>query len=405
MKKQALIAIGALAAITITTTVCISLDRNSVKGQYQNPFTDVEATDWFSEDVRFVNEHNLMNGTSDSAFSPNETTTRGMIVTILWRLDGEPGSDSKEIFSDVDMDKYYADAVTWAFDNKIVNGYSNEIFGPEDDMTRQQLAAVLYRYAEFKGYDITVKSDLSSYKDAGQISEYAVDAFKWANENGIITGTSSDILDPQGKAHRSQIAAILQRFCTRFTTSEDVDKTAEKESAGSAGVNTNKSPISSGGGQRNATGGGTSGNAVSDAKKGYPQISIDKINANPGDTVQLLAKIHDNPGILGMTLTVNYDERSLMLESVENGEIFTDILDMTTSKTLASGAKLVWDGIEVKSEDIKDGSFLVMNFRISDNAEPGEYPITLDYSPGDVVDNDLTNVELIIDTGFITINN
>ena len=157
-----------------------------------------------------------MAGTSASTFEPDLTTTRGMIVTILYRLEGSPNIEN-EIwgypFKDVDVNAYYATAVYWARMNGIVAGYSDELFGPNDTITREQMAAILYRYAQYKGYDTTGKADLSKYADAAQVGSYAVEAIRWANAEGLVSGTSDTTLTPGGSATRAQAAVILTRFC------------------------------------------------------------------------------------------------------------------------------------------------------------------------------------------------
>ncbi len=175
-------------------------------------FSDVRETDWFYDDVNYVCEHQLMNGISATAFAPQVTTTRAMIVTILHRLEGTP-SASDAGFSDVASGKYYADAVNWAAEHEIVNGYGNGVFGPEDTITREQMAAILYRYADYENRDVTKKADCSVFSDADQISDYAVDAMGWCNAEGLITGMGNGTLAPQGSAIRAQAAAILTRFC------------------------------------------------------------------------------------------------------------------------------------------------------------------------------------------------
>ena len=176
------------------------------------PFTDIPAGAWYEEAARYVYEHGLMTGTSAATFSPDVTTTRGMIVTILWRMAGSPATSETAIFPDVVKDSYYADAVAWASANGIVNGYDNGLFGPDNPITREQLAATLYRYAQYSGCDMTDRADLSGYTDAVQITGYAVEALTWANANGLITGTSTTTLTPGGVATRAQVATIFMRF-------------------------------------------------------------------------------------------------------------------------------------------------------------------------------------------------
>lgn len=176
------------------------------------PFIDVAGGAWYADAVQYMLDNGMMNGTTATTFSPDETTTRAMIVTILHRLENEPSAEASG-FTDVAAGSYYADAVNWAAANGIVNGVSETSFAPDDAITREQMAAILYRYAQFKGYDTTVGGmSLSEYADASQISAYATTAMQWANAEGLITGVTNTTLSPQGSATRAQVATILMRF-------------------------------------------------------------------------------------------------------------------------------------------------------------------------------------------------
>lgn len=175
------------------------------------PFDDVKINDWFVNPVMWAYENGLMLGTSTRTFSPNMETTRGMIVTILYRLEGSPKTGTGG-FDDVADDKYYAGAVAWAADNKIVSGYGKGKFGPDDSLTREQLVTILYNYSTFKGYDTRVTKSLDSLADGASVSGYAKTAMEWAVENGIVTGIGADLLSPASIATRAQMAAILQRY-------------------------------------------------------------------------------------------------------------------------------------------------------------------------------------------------
>lgn len=179
-------------------------------------FADVAADAWYADAVQYVFENGMMSGTSETDFSPNLTTTRGMIMTILYRLEGTPDLSNENLgypYADVDANAYYADAVYWARQNGIVSGMSAEQFAPNNAITREQMAAILYRYAQFKGYDVSAKADLSVYTDAASVGAYATDAMAWANDAQLITGTSTTTLTPAGNATRAQVATILMRFC------------------------------------------------------------------------------------------------------------------------------------------------------------------------------------------------
>ena len=176
-------------------------------------FSDVKTSAWYHEDVQYVSENGLMKGTGENLFSPDATTTRGMIVTILYRLEGEPSPTGVCPFQDVASGKYYEKAITWAAENGIVSGFSADTFGPDQNITREQMAAILYRYATYKKYDVSTAGDLSKFPDADKVSSYAVDAVKWANAAGLINGSNDGKLYPAGNATRAQVAAILTRFC------------------------------------------------------------------------------------------------------------------------------------------------------------------------------------------------
>lgn len=177
------------------------------------PFKDVKTADWFYNDVKYVYEKGMMAGTAADVFAPNTTTTRAMIVTILYRLEGSPAVTGTSAFVDVPAGQWYTDAVNWAAANQIVKGTSATTFAPNDSITREQMAAILYRYAQYKGYDVTKKADLSGYSDNSQVSAYAKDALAWANAAKLINGVTNTTLAPQGNATRAQVSAILHRFC------------------------------------------------------------------------------------------------------------------------------------------------------------------------------------------------
>ena len=190
------------------------VDENPGTGA--NPFTDVSEKDWFYGDVMFVYENGLMLGTSKTLFSPHGTATRGMMATILWRMEGSPAPKGKNSFTDVEAGKWYADAITWTAENGIFAGYGKDKFGPDDPITREQLAAIFYRYADYKGYDLAVKGNLDKFKDADKITDYAKTAMQWAVGSGLMKGKSGNLLDPQGTATRAEIAAMLHRFIEKY---------------------------------------------------------------------------------------------------------------------------------------------------------------------------------------------
>ena len=175
------------------------------------PFTDVSTSDWFYSDVMFVYENGLFSGTDSRSFSPNASMTRAMLVTVLYRLEGEPAGTGSSSFSDVYSGSYYEKAVAWAAANGIVTGTGSTSFSPDAKVTREQLAAILYRYAQYKKLDTDAGAKLDSFSDAGNVSGYASEALSWAVSEGLINGASGR-LTPKGDATRAQVAAILHRF-------------------------------------------------------------------------------------------------------------------------------------------------------------------------------------------------
>ncbi len=180
--------------------------------EWKNPFSDINTKDWYYEAVKFANENGLMNGVSETEFTPNLEATRGMFVTILYRLEQEPAVSNLN-FTDVASDEYYADAIAWASANGIVSGISNTEFAPNDNITREQMATILFRYATYKGMDAaTLGENLGEFVDNIKISDYAISALNWAVGANIITGKGNGMLDPLGNATRAEIATILMRF-------------------------------------------------------------------------------------------------------------------------------------------------------------------------------------------------
>ena len=183
------------------------------------PFTDVPEDAWYIDAVRYVYEHGLMTGTSATAFSPDATTSRSMIATILWRLAGSPVVNYTMDYPDISQGQWYSEAVRWATSEGVVTGYDNGLFGANDPITREQFVTMLWRYAQSEGYDVSVgeNTNILSYTDVADLSEYAIPAMQWAVGAGIITGTGDgSTLSPQGEATRAQAAMMLMRFCEEY---------------------------------------------------------------------------------------------------------------------------------------------------------------------------------------------
>lgn len=210
--------VGAVTSYTVDKlTVSTRIEVEFTDGKM--PFTDVHETDWFYNDVLFVYEEGLFAGTSDTTFSPNAAMTRAMLVTVLYRLEGEPTVYGRSGFSDVQYNSYYEDAVTWAADNNIVNGTSTTTFSPNANVTREQMAAILYRYAQYKKYNTATSSSLNGFTDYATVSSYAVTPMQWSVAEKLVNGSVGKLM-PTGNATRAQVAAILHRFVENVATTK-----------------------------------------------------------------------------------------------------------------------------------------------------------------------------------------
>lgn len=210
--------VGAVKTYTIDKlTVSTRIEVEFTNGKL--PFTDVRESDWFYEDVAFAYENGLFAGTSDTTFSPNASMTRAMLVTVLYRLEDQPAVNGRSGFSDVQYNGYYEDAVTWAADNGIVNGTSASTFSPNANVTREQMAAILYRYAQYKKYNTAASASLNGFTDHASVSGYAAASLEWAVAEKLINGSAGKLM-PTGNATRAQVAAILHRFVENVATTK-----------------------------------------------------------------------------------------------------------------------------------------------------------------------------------------
>ena len=194
-----------------------AVDELVTIASFENPFEDVAENNWFFENVMYAYANRLMTGTTGTRFAPNATLSRGMVVTVLYRMEGEPEVDFEPIFNDVAEGRWYSDAVIWAYQNEIVQGISANRFAPGNDITREQLATMLYRYARFMEYDLTVPNaaGLGTFADYGEVNTWAEDAMRWAVYHELVRGSNNNLM-PRGDATRAQYATILQRLIDRF---------------------------------------------------------------------------------------------------------------------------------------------------------------------------------------------
>ena len=206
-----------LSAVLISAMMATSVPAFAAEntGETSLPFTDVSEGDWFYDPVAYAYDEGLMTGTSATEFAPNVTMTRAMIASVLYRLEGNPDLSDSNLgypYEDVQGDAWYAMPVYWARESGVMAGYSDSAFGPDDPITREQLAATLYKYAAYKGEDVSARADLSGYSDVATISSWAIDVMSWANAKGYVNGMTATTIDPQSGATRAQVAAIFQRY-------------------------------------------------------------------------------------------------------------------------------------------------------------------------------------------------
>lgn len=176
------------------------------------PFVDVPENHWARKAIAWAYDNRLFSGISETLFGPGVSTSRGMVVTVLWRMEKQPSVKQDAAFADVSANAYYSMAVAWAKDSEVVLGYGDGRFGPDDTITREQLAAILFRYVQRKGDDVSKRVNLGSFTDGGKTSGYALSAMEWAVANNFLSGKGNSILDPGGKAKRAEIATVLMRF-------------------------------------------------------------------------------------------------------------------------------------------------------------------------------------------------
>ena len=189
-------------------------DTDNKKDNKSVPFNDVDASAWYYSAVKYSYDNNIIAGYDSNTFAPNDNLTRGMLVTILYRMENSPKNDGNTSFSDVNSDKWYSKPIRWAVDNEIVHGYAGSSrFGPNDNITRQDLAVILRNYAKYKNKNINVKGDVTKFRDSREISGYAYPAVQWAVGSKVITGNADKTLRPLGYATRAEAAAMIQKYC------------------------------------------------------------------------------------------------------------------------------------------------------------------------------------------------
>ena len=453
MKKICILAV--IISVLISSFHCFAKNTTSV-------FTDVPEHEWFAESIEYVKDKGLMNGITVTTFEPQTSITRGMIVTIIYRLERSPKVNGELQFSDVNPTYYYCTPIIWASENGIVNGYSKDTFAPDDEITREQFATILYRYAKKKGINVSYddeKVNLTNYEDEKKISDYAVNAISWAKETGLIKGVTVTTLEPQGKATRAQAATIFMRFDALLEQSEKTDiSTESKDKKTDAGQpesdkNDDTSSNKGGGSKKDPTdkddekdegkddpnngennndddknagewddvkdenpGSDTPGNDSSkdeptkdepyedenDDEEVYdnPTIVVESVSAKVGEKITVKVELHNNPGVLGAVLNFKFDPE-LELVDAQKGTAFSQ-LEMTKPGKFVSDCNFVWDGLGKPADE--DGTVLTLYFHVSDNVKKGKkLGIKCSYLAGDIIDESFKELDIIMVDGIVTI--
>ena len=204
-------AVFAASANSVAAVNGYYLPGDGVTGN-ESPYGDVNPSDWFYAAVLYTYEQGIMTGMGDGLFSPKSNLTRGMIAQVLYNMEGEPQYQESAGFSDVSENDWYFEAVSWAAQNALVEGYGDGLFGPQDDVTREQMALLLYRYAQYKGYDTSAVGSLEPFPDGDSVSSWAAEAMAWAVGSGLMLGDENNALNPSGTATRAEVAQLLTRF-------------------------------------------------------------------------------------------------------------------------------------------------------------------------------------------------
>ena len=361
-----------------------------------NAFTDVPEHEWYAESIEYVFEKGLMNGTGGDLFEPESKVTRGMIVTILYRFEGSPETVLEPEYTDVSTKDYFYKPIAWASENELVNGYNEAIFGPNDSITREQFATILYRYIVGKvdmKY-VEYENVLRKYFDAQSVSNYAKEAMAVANEYGIIKGVTETHLEPQGYATRAQTATIFMRLnkimeSGLFDNSNDSHDVQTEIDKDDEDHQTTLFPSSS--------------HVNSTSKREKTSIFVDDITVKAEDVFTLDVLVENNPGILGMSLIVEYDEDILTLVEAENGTAMSK-LSFTKPGIFKSGAMFLWDGVELSEDDVRDGAILTLTFEAMDIAVDTTCTVEVSSPNNDIFDDDLTEVKPIFKKGRVTVS-
>ena len=362
-----------------------------------NKFIDVPSKEWYAESINYVHENGLMNGISETTFEPETSITRGMIVTIIYRLEGSPNVDGTLTFFDVNESYYYRDPIIWAAENEIVNGIDNEHFAPDSVITREQFATIIYRYSKYKNLDMAFDVNLEKYEDAYLISDYAKDAMSWVNDKNLITGVTSTTLVPQGVASRAQAATIFMRFdkLVKEALKEDEDKDSFRDEDENIDewddVNDNNSEAENNVDDSNEKEDDlTSGSDSSD----LPTICVEDAVVK-GKYADIVISVINNPGIASIKFDVEFDSENLELVSVKFDSMWGDYVTAPTPYNSPQTINLISPFENITAS----GTLATLRFAVLDNSFDGD--ITLKCDNKNIFDSNFNDIKFTVKNGKI----
>ncbi len=428
-----LLSVIALVICLVAAYHCFAIDTT-----YK--FSDVPKNEWYAESIDYAYENGFMNGMTQTTFEPQTSISRGMIVTIIHRMEGSPKTAGELNFVDVNSTYYYCEPIKWASQNGIVNGIDKENFAPDAEITREQFATILYRYATSKGIDVKAREQsfsFANYVDKDKISEYAVLALAWANENGLIKGVTTTTLEPQGKATRAQAATIFMRFDKLLKetvkagdSSEKSDekandnkdnettekKTSDKEESSSDKDNTpqttpdsnqnNNQDKDENAGEWDEVTGESGKNDDDKDNEGNkdeendnnkdelpasPTIYIENVSVS-GKYADVYISVINNPGIASLKFDVKFDDKKLKLVSVDFDSSWGDYITAPTPYKNPQTINMISPFENIAA----NGKLAVLRFELLDDIVEERIIIKCDQS--NIFDSDFNDVE------FETIN-
>lgn len=385
----------------ILLIICLASAHHCFAMASSGKFTDVPCEEWYTESVEYAYEHGFMNGTSETTFEPETHITRGMIVTIIYRMEGSPKTEGDSKFNDVNKTYYYATPIIWATENNIVNGYDEDTFAPDDKITREQFATILYRYAKYKGLDIladeNISEQLKGYSDNEKISNYALAAMVWAKSSKLITGVTITTLVPQGIATRAQAATIFMRFDKLLGEFEEKDTSIdnmenEEQVKNEMSENNSDGKNNNAGNQddlKNETYGEENENEIT-----RPTIYVYDAVAT-GKYADIVISVINNPGIASLKFDVCFDDKNLKLVSVDFDSQWGDYITTPTPYKNPQTINLISPFENIA----KEGKLAILRFEILN--EFYAQNITIKCDTNNIFDSDFDEVEFDVINGKI----